>query len=138
MKVFVDSNVMMYAAGSEHPLKARAAEFLRAVQQGKIRAVTSTEVLQEILHKYHRLGRTDIGERVYALSIQLCEEVLPVTLADTDACLNFLNISGISARDALHAAVMLNHNLTSIATFDAGFDAIPGITRLSLLQGAGG
>jgi predicted nucleic acid-binding protein len=39
---------------------------------------------------------------------------------------------GISARDAVHAAVMLNHEIGSIATFDTGFDRVPGIRRLKL------
>ena len=35
-------------------------------------------------------------------------------------------------RDAIHAAVMLNHKVNSIATFDKGFDQIPGIQRAKL------
>jgi predicted nucleic acid-binding protein len=33
---------------------------------------------------------------------------------------------------AVHAAVMFNHNLTDIATFDEGFDRIGGLTRIAL------
>jgi len=40
---------------------------------------------------------------------------------------------GISARDAVHAAVMLNNDVEWIATFDAGFDSISGIRRLKML-----
>jgi predicted nucleic acid-binding protein len=32
----------------------------------------------------------------------------------------------------VHAAVMLNREIGSIATFDAGFDQVPGIRRLKL------
>jgi predicted nucleic acid-binding protein len=35
-------------------------------------------------------------------------------------------------RDAIHAAVMLNNDVTSIATFDSAFDRVPGVSRLSL------
>lgn len=38
----------------------------------------------------------------------------------------------LSARDAVHAAVMLNHNVEWIATFDAGFDRVAGIRRYAL------
>jgi predicted nucleic acid-binding protein len=38
----------------------------------------------------------------------------------------------MSARDALHTAVMLNNDVRTIATFDEGFDGIPGIKRLVL------
>jgi len=37
----------------------------------------------------------------------------------------------MSARDALHLAVMEQHSIEQIPTFDASFDGFPGITRLS-------
>ena len=37
---------------------------------------------------------------------------------------------GISARDAVHVAVMQRVGSDRIFSFDAGFDACPGITRL--------
>jgi predicted nucleic acid-binding protein len=37
-----------------------------------------------------------------------------------------------SARDAVHAAVMLNNDVRWIATFDSGFDGIAGIRRMKL------
>jgi len=39
---------------------------------------------------------------------------------------------GTSVRDAVHAAVMLNHDVSEIATFDEGFDALDGISRVDL------
>ena len=38
----------------------------------------------------------------------------------------------IGVRDAVHAAVMLNHGIHSIATFDKAFDRVPGIERVTL------
>jgi predicted nucleic acid-binding protein len=59
--------------------------------------------------------------------------VLDVTLADTDRARDLLSsTAGISARDAVHAAVMLNHEVEWIATFDAGFDRVRGIRRLKM------
>jgi predicted nucleic acid-binding protein len=58
---------------------------------------------------------------------------LDVTLADTDRARDLLlGIKGISARDAVHAAVMMNHRMEWIATFDAGFDRVSGIMRFDL------
>ncbi|PYU21160.1 MAG: VapC toxin family PIN domain ribonuclease, partial [Acidobacteria bacterium] len=37
----------------------------------------------------------------------------------------------LSARDAVHLAVMQHHGVEQIMTFDSGFDAFPGIRRLS-------
>jgi predicted nucleic acid-binding protein len=38
---------------------------------------------------------------------------------------------GLSARDALHVAVMGAHGVARILSFDAAFDAVPGIERLA-------
>ena len=65
--------------------------------------------------------------------VEICPVVHPITLADTDRARDLLQtVAGISARDAIHAAVMFNHKVTSIATFDKGFDQIPGIQRAKL------
>jgi len=37
----------------------------------------------------------------------------------------------LSARDALHLSVMEQNGIRQIASFDSGFDAFPGIARLS-------
>jgi len=36
-----------------------------------------------------------------------------------------------SARDAVHVAVMEQHGVDRIRTFDAAFDRVPGITRVA-------
>lgn len=53
--------------------------------------------------------------------------------ADTDRARDLLTAhEGISARDAIHAAVMINQQVEWIASFNAGFDRIPGIRRIDL------
>ena len=131
--VFIDSNIPMYVAGREHPLREPSRRFLQAVGKGQVEACTSTEVLQEILYRYSALKRLDLARQVYDLFVQICPMVLPVTLADTDRARDLLVARPESgARDALHAAVMLNNDVTRIATFDEGFDGIDGITRIAL------
>lgn len=133
MRVFIDSNIPMYVAGGEHPNREPARRFLSRVQMGRVEACTSTEVLQEILYRYSSLGRRDMAREVYDLFVDLCPVVLGVTLADTDRARDLIaTISGISARDAVHSGVMLNHDVEWIATFDTGFDRVPGIRRLDL------
>jgi predicted nucleic acid-binding protein len=133
VRVFIDSNVPMYVAGRDHPNREPARRFLARVQTGEVEGCTSTEALQEILHRYSGMGRRDLAFEVYDLFLQMCPVVLPVTLADTDRCTRLLReIPQASVRDALHAAVMLNNKIAAVATFDADFDAIPGIERLKL------
>ena len=100
---------------------------------GEIEICTSTEVLQEILYRYSALGRPDLAGTVYDLFVHLCPVVLPITLADTDRAKRLLSeVRGLGVRDAVHAGVMLNHEIADIATFDQGFDRIDGIRRVRL------
>lgn len=131
--VFVDSNIPMYVAGRDHGHQGPARRFLERARAGEVEICTSTEVLQEILHRYVGLRRVDLAGAVYDLFVQQCPVILPVTLADTDRARRLLQeVEGISARDAVHAAVMLDNGIAEIATFDRGFDDIPGVVRRRL------
>jgi len=133
VSVFIDSNIPMYVAGIEHPNRAPARHVLERIRSGEVEGCTSTEVLQEILYRYAGLARLDLGRRVYDLFLQVVPSVFPVTLADTDLARDLLDeVPGLSARDAVHAAVMRNREVSRIATFDPAFDAIRGIERLEL------
>ena len=130
---FVDSNIPMYVAGRDHPLRGPAQRFLERARAGEVEICTSTEVLQEILYRYSALNRRDLAGSVYDLFVQFCPVVLPVTLADTDRARALVTkLDRVSVRDAVHVAVMLNHDIRQIATFDEGFDRVPGVSRLRL------
>jgi hypothetical protein len=133
MKVFVDSNIPMYVAGRDHPNREPARRLLERARAGDIEACTSTEVLQEILYRYAGLRRIDLAATVYDLFVQLCPVIFPVTLADTDRAKSLLgSTKSMGVRDAIHAAVMANNDVTAIATFDTTFDHVPGVSRLRL------
>lgn len=133
MKIFIDSNVPMYVAGGAHANREPARRLLDRVRLGKVEACSSTEVLQEILYRYSSIGRPDLASAVYELFVEVCPVILNVTLADTDRARDLVcGGAGVSARDAVHAAVMLNHNVEWIATFDAGFDRVSGVRRLKM------
>ncbi|MEM7483177.1 MAG: type II toxin-antitoxin system VapC family toxin [Acidobacteriota bacterium] len=132
MKVFFDSNIPMYVAGGEHPNRTPALRLLERAQAGEIEAFTSTEVLQEVLYRYTALRRRDLAFEVYDRMTEICPVILPVTLADTDHAKRLLQqIPTLGVRDAIHAAVMLQRDIETIASFDTGFDVVPGIRRLS-------
>jgi predicted nucleic acid-binding protein len=131
--VFVDSNIPMYVAGRAHPNRGPALRLLQRARSGDLELCTSTEVLQEILYRYVGMGRLDIAHQVYELFVQQCAIVLPVTVADTDRARMLLaSVEGLSVRDAIHAAVMLQNDVTEVASFDRGFDTVPGLTRITL------
>lgn len=129
---FIDSNIPMYLVGAAHPNRDRAASLLRSLVARRERLVTSAEVFQEILHRYHAIGRLAAAADAFALLGRLADEVLAIERTDVDAALDILTEhTPISARDALHLAVMRRHDIDRIMSFDTGFDDLPGVVRLA-------
>ena len=129
--IFVDSNVPMYLVGAAHPHKADAQRLLESAVAAGERLVTSAEVLQEILHRYVAIGRRDAIQPAFDALLGVVDEVLGIERRDVERARELvLGSIGLSARDALHAAVMEREAIARILSFDAGFDDLPGITRL--------
>lgn len=136
---FVDTNIIIYAAGGEHPLKASCVAVLRWVAQGTWEGVTSAEVLQELLYLMDRRNQRDVGIAM-AREVLAIMTVLPVTAADVQQAMTFMEgVPALMPYDALHAAVMQGAGITEIISADKHFDAVPGIRRLdpAALRAAG-
>ena len=128
--IFVDSNVPIYLVGAEHRNKQAARSALeRAIEAGE-RLVTDAEILQEILHRYVAIDRREAIEPCTGALLGVVDEVFPVDLEDVRRASAIVRSSRLTARNALHVAVMQRRGITQILTFDAGFDAVPGIARL--------
>jgi hypothetical protein len=128
--ILVDSNIIMYAAGAEHPYKGPSVAFLESVAEGKVEATIDAEVLQEILHRYRALNRWTDGRKVYDLARRIFPTVLPVTVEILDRARILLDeYDGLMARDALHAAVVETNSLEAICSYDTDFDRITTIVR---------
>ena len=129
--IFVDSNVPMYLVGAGHPHKAAAQRLLEAAIMGGERLVTDVEVLQEILHRYVAIRRRDAIQAAFDAVLDVTDEVFPVVLADAErAKAIVLGHQDLSARDAVHVAVMEREGVGRIMSFDSGFDGVPGLARL--------
>ena len=129
--MFVDVNVPMYLIGAEHPYKAQAQLLIERVSAAGERLVTDAEVFQEILHRYMAIKRRDAIQPAFDLLHATVEEVFPIDVAAIELAKTLVLIHPkLSARDAIHAATMQQHQVERILTFDAGFDGLPGITRI--------
>ena len=129
--ILVDSNVPMYLIGAAHPHKADAQRLLERLVSGRERLVTDAEVLQEILHRYVAIDRRDAIQPAFDALLKLVDEVLPIDLIAAQRAKDIvMGRRRLSVRDALHIAVMEQHSIERILSFDSGFDGFPGITRL--------
>ena len=130
--IFVDSNVPMYLVGAAHPHKADSQRLLERCVAEQERLVTDAEVLQEILHRYAAIARRDAIAPAFEALLSVVDEVLPIELTDVERARDvLLAVPQLSARDAIHAAVMERRGVSTILTFDRGFDAWPGVKRLA-------
>jgi len=129
--IFVDSNVPMYLVGAAHPHKIDAHRLLeQAIAEGR-RLVTDAEVLQEILHRYAAIGRKDAIQPAFEVIKGVVDEIFAVEAADADRAREIiLGSATVSARDAVHIAIMQRHGVGTVMSFDAGYDGFPGIRRL--------
>ena len=131
--IFIDSNVPMYLVGAQHPHKADARRLLEESIAERQRLVTDAEALQEILHRYVAIGRRDAIQPAFDALLGVVDEVLPVDLSAVESAKAIvLGHERLSARDAIHLAVMQQHGVDRIMSFDAGFDGYPGVRRLSV------
>lgn len=59
------------------------------------------------------------------------DAVLSIERTEVEAARDLLlGYTSLSARDALHVAVMRRHSIDRVMTFDRGFDVVPGIERV--------
>jgi predicted nucleic acid-binding protein len=137
--IFVDANVPMYIVGAEHPHKLEAQRMLGALVREQRRLVSSSEVFQEIVHRFVAIDRRDMIEPAFETLDGIVDEVLAVERSDVFAAKDLIHAHPrLSARDALHVAVMRRHQIAEIVSFDRGFDAVSGIRRISGRPESGG
>lgn len=129
--ILVDSNVPMYLIGASHPHKLDAQRLLEMAFSAGESLVTDAEVLQEICHRYCAIGRRDAIQPAFDAILEIVDSVLAIDREDLQAAKDILlRYGSLSARDAVHVAVMRRHGIERIMTFDRDFDVHPGIERL--------
>jgi uncharacterized protein len=130
--ILIDSNIPMYLIGGSHPHKTDAQRLVERLVSQRQRLVADAEVLQEIIHRYSAISRHHDIQPAFDALLGVVEEVFPIDLQVVERAKQIiLGYHRLSARDAIHLAVMQQHGITQIMSFDSGFDGFPGITRVT-------
>ena len=130
--ILIDSNIPMYLIGAAHPNKDAARRAVEEAVAAGETLCTDAEVLQEILHRYSAIQRLVDIDPAFEVLLAIVDVVYPIERADVERARRLLHTTpSLSARDAVHIAVMQGRDVGRILSFDVGFDGIPGITRLS-------
>src|SRR6266487_3616975 len=148
--VFVDTNIFVLAGG-EGRLAQQCRDFLNRVRQREMAGFTATFVAAEVTHRVMvKEARQHLGlssaetveylqrhpDMVRTLSRHLRVagdigkaniDILPLTVKDLHASKVVRREYGLLTNDSLIGAVMRNHKLRHLATYDSGFLHVSGI-----------
>ncbi len=151
--VFLDANSLIYHFLADPAFGSACATLLDRIERQEISGLTSSHVLGEMVHRLmtiqaqQRFGWPGAGianrlkrhpaevqqlsryrqaiDEVRAIGVQ----VLPVAGADVSLAADITQQFGLLNNDALIVVVMRRHDLTHLASNDADFDRVPGLTR---------
>lgn len=121
----------MYLIGASHPHKTDAQLILERLVAAGERMVTDAEVLQEILHRYTAIDKREAIAACLQVTLEIVDDVLPINKAAVLRASEIVRgLKSLSARDALHLAIMERHSIRTIFSFDTDFDQWPGLQRI--------
>ncbi len=133
MTVLVDTAVFMYAAGRDHPLQGPAQRVLREVQAGRLDAVISAEVIQEILHRFTGTKRHADGVALAEAALHMFRPVLSIDHGVMHRTTDLARRHPTArARDLVHVATCLAYDLDAIVSPDEDFDSFDDVRRIPL------
>ena len=131
---FIDTAVLMYAAGAEHPLREPCARIVASIREGSIEATTSVEVVQELAHRYISIGRAEAARTMATDALDLFAPVLPITHAVMRRVPDLTRrYPLLQARDLVHVATCIHEGITEIISPDRGFDDVAEVRRIDPL-----
>ncbi|WP_094289330.1 type II toxin-antitoxin system VapC family toxin [Mycobacterium lehmannii] len=129
--IVLDTTVLVYAKGADHPLRDPCRELIGAIGDGHIEATTTAEVIQEFVHvRARRRQRTDAAAlgRDYA---ELLSPLLGVSSESLQRGLAlFETTPRLGAFDAVLAAASAGAGATALVSADTAFADLPGIVHI--------
>jgi hypothetical protein len=129
--IVVDTTVLVYAAGAEHPLKEPCRALIEAVTDGRLEATTTVEVVQEFVHvRARRRDRRDAAERGRELARLFRPLIVP---GDAELALGlelFEQHVALGAFGAVLAAAAKLAGADALVSADRAFAAVASITYL--------
>lgn len=138
MTVFIDTSILMYAAGGDHPLREPCAAVMRSIREGSTEATTSVEVIQEILHRFLSIRDPKTGRDLAKRTMDTFAPVLPVTHALMRRVPDLAKrYPALAARDLVHVATCVHEGITEIISTDRGFDQVAELQRIDPIAFSG-
>lgn len=130
--IVVDTTVLAYAVGAEHPLREPSRRVIEAVATGALAASTSVYVIQEFAHiRSRRFPRREAAQ----VARRYAELLSPLLAVESDhlarALVLFERHTGLGSFDALLAATALAHEADALVSADQGFASVPDLVHVA-------
>lgn len=129
--IVLDTTVLVYAKGADHPLRQPCRALLEGVASGTIEAATTPEVIQEFVHvRARRRSRKDAA----GLGRSFAELLSPLLAIEEHHLLAGLGLfeqhSRLGPYDAVLAAAAIASGAEAILSADRTFSDVQGIRHL--------
>jgi predicted nucleic acid-binding protein len=123
--IVLDTTVLVYAKGADHPLRSTCRAIIEAVQKGDIAATTTAEVIQEFAHVRSRRRARDDAARLSQAYADLLSPLLVVEEAHLHAGLRiFEKHPELGAFDAVLAATSSLAGVEALVSADQAFSVL--------------
>lgn len=126
----IDANIFIFAAGGLHPYRDPCRKVLTDIEVGRLAANLDTETLQEVMYVYWYRNQSPVGLQYVDRLLVLFPSPISVDKAVIEEAREVMALHpNLDPRDAIHAAVVIKHDLEGIISADRGFGGISGVTR---------
>lgn len=129
--IVLDTTVLVYAKGADHPLRDPCRRLIDTIAQGKLEATSTVEVIQEFVHvRAQRRERSD----AVALGGDYDDLLTPLLMLDEERLRRGLGLfehnDRLGAFDAVLAATAIDIDAYALVSADDAFADVPGLTHV--------
>lgn len=126
--IILDTTVLVYAVGSDHHLREPCQAIIDATGDGRIRATTTVEVIQEFVHVHARRDRRPAAISYGRDYIRLLSPLRAVEAEDLESALTLLAAHpALGPFDAVLAAIAMRSDADVLISADRAFAGVPGL-----------
>lgn len=129
--IVLDTTVLVYAKGAEHPLRDPCRRIIAAVADRQLQATTTVEAIQEFVHvRARRRGRADAA----ALGSDYADLLSPLLAVNDEHLRHGLSLfersEQLGAFDAVLAAAALSASAEALVSADTAFAAVAALPHV--------
>jgi hypothetical protein len=129
--ILLDTTVLVYAKGQDHPLRDPCRELIGAIAKRQIDATTTVEAIQEFVHVRARRRERDEAAALGRDYAELLSPLLSPTVEDLNNGLAlFERTEALGAFDAVLAACAERSGIDALVSADTAFAGIAQVQHL--------